>query len=96
MMWDNRDNRAEQLVLPATDSNSGPAAFPLGSLQSRAAARRLIQAREDKEDSGTLFVVTRIGRSPNALSGIEKAPNSAVCTCKKPAAGTLGLCMCFW
>jgi len=48
-------------TLGATDSGARPGRFPLGSAQSRAAARTLLDARRSEEGAGTLFVFERIG-----------------------------------
>lgn len=52
---------ADRPTLPATAFGSTLAAFPLGSLESRAAARSIIAAREATEGEGVLFEVIRLG-----------------------------------
>jgi hypothetical protein len=85
-MRNNRTEWTELPPLPATAFSTGPAAFPLRSLQSRAAARSLIEGRETVEGEGILFEVRRVDRlyDPNAR-----------CMCKRPKAGTFALCRCF-
>lgn len=81
-----RPERAEKATLTATVSNAQPAAFPLGSLESRAAARSLIAGRAVAEEQGILVVVRRIG--------LPQDPNRK-CTCKRPSLGAFALCRCF-
>jgi len=65
-----------------------PADFPVGSLQSRAAARAILAALEKAQKPGILirFVAARDGR--------VAYPNRE-CTCKKAAPGTIAFCECF-
>ena len=71
-MTETRTNRAESPVLPATASIHGLGDLPLGSPQSRAAVRSLIEARGASEEEGMLLVVRHIGgpapRAPNAYA----------------------------
>src|SRR5271155_2447677 len=46
--------------LPATDSGVRPGAFPLGSAQSRAAARSLVAARKASEENELRFQVVSV------------------------------------
>jgi hypothetical protein len=82
-----RAERAERPFLPATASASSMADFPLGSLQSRAAARSLIARRRDMEcGEGILIVVREVGKRVD--------PNRK-CTCRVPPAGEFAVCRCF-
>jgi hypothetical protein len=81
-----RTERTETPLLPATASGKGLATFPLGSLQSRAAARSLMSAREATRKKGILFRVSVIGAN-RELRG--------KCTCEMPEEGTFALCRCF-
>ena len=64
-----------------------PADFPIGSPQSRAAARSAIETRQRTEPEGILIQLRLVGRAP--------ADPNRKCTCKSPAAGTVTLCRCF-
>lgn len=86
-MTEPRTERTEGPLLPATASAKGLAAFPLGSMQSRAAARSLLDARRAAEGEGTLFVLERIGSGHGQGTGRG-------CTCRPPEAGTFALCRC--
>ena len=85
-MTEPRTERIEAPFLPATASAEGLAAFPLGSMQSRAAARSLLDARRATEGEGTLLIIDDIGMPCD--------PNKK-CTCPRPPAGTLAICKCF-
>lgn len=52
-------NKGPQGPLGATDSGPKPACFPLGSVQSRAAARAMLEARRENE-GGVRFVAVSI------------------------------------
>jgi hypothetical protein len=49
MKRENRTERSEGLFLPATASSKGLGDLPIGSIESRAAARSLLAAREKSE-----------------------------------------------
>ena len=83
-------NKGPQGRLGATDSGPRPGGFPLGSAQSRAAARGLLEHRRAVEGAGTLFVLERIGSGHGA--GQTKGGK---CTCPVPPAGAFALCRCF-
>src|SRR6266536_2377305 len=70
----------------ATDLGQKPGDFPIASLQSRAAARSLLESRRAAEHAGILFQLRFIGKA------VE--PNQR-CTCKAPPAGVFALCRCF-
>jgi len=82
-------NKGPQGRLGATDSGPRPGSFPIGSAQSRAAARTLLEARKGAEGVGILFRLERIG------SGHRPGRTDRKCTCWPPKAGTFGLCRCF-
>ena len=82
-------NKGSQGRLGATDSGIRPGGFPLGSAQSRAAARALFDARRDAEGGGVLVVLERIGSGHR--TGQTKGGK---CTCPVPPAGTIALCRC--
>jgi hypothetical protein len=79
--------KGSQNALDATDPGSRPGRFPLGSAQSRAAARSLLEARRTAKGEGTLICVM----------AIEKPHDPDLkCTCPIPEAGTFALCYCFF
>ncbi len=79
-------NRRAQESLSATGTPVKPSHYPLGSPQSRAAARALLEFRRAEQGEGTLIVVRMVGRPED--------PNER-CTCRKPEAGTFAVCRCF-
>jgi hypothetical protein len=80
------EKRSDRHRLPATGPGPEPGEFLIGSLQSRAAARSLLESRRTTEGAGILFRLRRIGK--------DSAPNRE-CTCTMPAVGTFSLCRCF-
>jgi hypothetical protein len=78
-------NKGTQRGLGATDSGLKPGRYALGSPQSRAAARAMLDAREAAREKGILVRLVKLG--------IPVAPRK--CTCKPPAAGTFAVCRCF-
>lgn len=72
-------------LLPATASACYLVGFPLGSLESRAATRSLLAAREVMRGEGVLFRLSVIGIG-NDLK--------RQCRCRKPAMGAFALCRC--
>jgi hypothetical protein len=58
--------------LGATDSGSRPAAYPLGSALSRAAARSLAMARRESEDQLRFQVVSIVDGSRVNLDGLAE------------------------
>jgi hypothetical protein len=79
-------NKGAQKPLGATDSGLRLSHYPVGSAQSRAAARALLDKRREAEGEGIRFTITLVGRTVD--------PNRK-CTCPRPAAGTLVFCRCF-
>ncbi len=73
-MTETHKTRIESSSLPATASTHGLGDLPIGSLQSRAAARSLIEARGIAEEDGMLVVVRHIGAT---------APLDFKCICNK-------------
>jgi hypothetical protein len=71
----NRTNRTNGPAVPATASAERLGEFPLGSLQSRSAARSLIEARGVSEEEGMIVVIRHIG-SPDP-------PDRTQCICHK-------------
>lgn len=64
--------------LPATDSGPRPGAFPLGSAQSRAAARSLLAARKASEDDEMRFqTVSILDGKPANLNGLAETIRAA-------------------
>jgi hypothetical protein len=64
-------NKGTQGQLGATDSSPRPGCFPVGSAQSRAAARAMLVARREAEKGGIRFVVRSIvDGSPVNLDGL--------------------------
>jgi hypothetical protein len=76
--------------LNATVAGQQLAEFPIGSLESRAAARRLLEVRGTTREKGLLIQLDFIG-----ADGEEVGATGKVCTCKEPPAGTVALCRCF-
>lgn len=72
--------------IQALSNTPSPADFPVGSPESRAAARSLLDARVKAE--GGEGVLVRI-----KLIGVRDEDRK--CTCKPPAAGTFAICRCF-
>lgn len=72
--------------LGATVTTMRLSEYPIGSPQSRAAARALLNARRADLGEGTRFVVSAVDRPVD--------PNQK-CTCREPEAGTFTLCRCF-
>jgi hypothetical protein len=68
-------------------ADARPGNYPLGSAQSRAAARSLLVLKRAMEGEGIVFVLSAIG-SP--------APPGTKCTCPIPPAGTVAMCRCFF
>jgi hypothetical protein len=63
-------NKAVQTVQGATDSGPKPGDFPLGSELSRAAARAMLSARDDKPtELQIVFVEAEDGRATGKISG---------------------------
>lgn len=81
-------NNGNQKGLGATDSGLKPGGYPLGSVESRVAARAMVEAREAIEAAGAPSFVIRFV-SPGVPVDESK------CTCKSPKAGALGFCYCF-
>ena len=79
-------NRGSQKALGATDSGLRPSDYPLGSQQSRAAARAMLDARRAAQGEGTLIRLKLVGRPEDP---------DRKCTCPRPEAGTVALCRCF-
>ena len=63
-----------------------PGQYPLGSPQSRAAARAVLTARRAGQFEGILVQFV------SALGGDDLGRR---CTCPAPAAGTIAFCRCF-
>jgi hypothetical protein len=86
----NRSGRSHGANLFATVASQRLADYSLGSLESRAAARVLLQARTASQAKGVLVRVVFIGKPEEGQDSREK-----VCTCKDPPADTFALCRCF-
>jgi hypothetical protein len=69
-------NKGPQERLGATASTPRPGCFPLGSAQSRAAARAMLAARKESED-GLCFVAFNRGKRVNldGLAGRSEEPD---------------------
>ena len=66
-------NKGPQGFLPATDSGPRPGAFPLGSAQSRAAARSLLSARKASEEDEIRFqTVSILDGKPVNFNGLAE------------------------
>lgn len=79
-------NKGSALNVSATDQPVRPGDFALGSPQSRAAARFLVEARDEGGEKGMLIVLR--------LADAEMPP-ATKCTCQMPRAGQAKLCRCF-
>jgi hypothetical protein len=79
-------SKRSPVELGATDSGIRLSDYRIGSRESRAAARALLDARRAVLGNGTLVCVRLVGR--------HKDPNQK-CTCREPEAGTFALCKCF-
>jgi hypothetical protein len=75
-----------QKGLGATESGLRLSDYPLGSRQSRAAARALLAVRRKAQGKGTILRVRLVGRPEDPKQK---------CTCREPEAGTFALCRCF-
>jgi len=81
-------NKGAQRRLGATDGGPKPGSYALGSVESRAAARAMLDAREAIE----------VARVPGFLirfvsPGVPVDPSK--CTCKPGKPGTFAFCRCF-
>jgi hypothetical protein len=63
-------NKGSQGRLGATDSGSRPGCFPLGSMQSRAAARSLMVARKANEEEFRVQCYSVVDGRPVNLDGL--------------------------
>ncbi len=78
-------NKGAQKPLGATDCEPRLSHYPIGSAQSRAAARALLDRRREVQGAGLRFTVQLVGK--------VKDPNRK-CTCRAPEAGTIAICRC--
>ena len=85
-MTNSQLNGTQTRLLPATAAGNGIGDLSLGSLQSRAAARYLIAAREAMDGEGIVFRVLVIAN--------PSAPGTR-CHCKVPRSGQTAICKCF-
>jgi hypothetical protein len=94
MTWSRR-NGFNSGLKPATAHATEMMSFPLGSLESRAAARSLIEAREAMGDEGILFRVSVMANpgAPGTRCNCKVPPSEqfAICKCFMPSAITKGL-----
>jgi RecB family exonuclease len=72
--------------LGATGSGLRLSDYPLGSPQSRAAARAFLEAQKAAQGEGTLLIVRTIGKPHDPDRN---------CICRTPEAGTIAVCRCF-
>jgi hypothetical protein len=79
-------SRAHQEGKRAGGMDARPGQYPLGSPQSRAAARSLLAARRAIQGEGTLIQLIAVG----PLTQPDRK-----CTCPVPEAGTIAICRCF-
>ncbi len=63
-------NQRDKIPLPATDSTPGPGAFPLGSIESRAAARARVQHSLESRIK-TTFLILGLGPRSKFLNKAE-------------------------
>lgn len=82
-------NKGVQGPLSATNSGPRPGGFPLGSAQSRAAARSLLAARKASDEDEIRFqVVSILDGKPVNLDGLAERLRAA--RLKDQAGGSLG------
>ena len=67
-----------------------PGDFPVGSLESRAAVRAILEARETQQGGGVLIHLRFV--DPKAKTDREIGQK---CSCKPPKPGTVAVCWCF-
>ena len=79
-------NKGAQKPLGATDSNPRLSHYPVGSAQSRAAARALLDSRRKAHGEDIRFTIRLVGNTVD--------PNRK-CTCPQVEAGTFAICRCF-
>jgi hypothetical protein len=77
------ENKRDGQRLPATPLGPKAGDFPIGSLESRVAARSMLEARAATERPGILISFVGRGIDPNRK-----------CTCKAPPPGTIAFCQC--
>lgn len=80
-----QQNKLHSHQLNATEAGPKPGDFPIGSLESRAAARAVFEGREAAGVPGVLLRITKI----------EEPVDPSKCNCKRPKAGTFAVCQCF-
>jgi hypothetical protein len=85
-MTESLRNGPNSSLLPATSNAAEMMSFPLGSLESRAAARSLLIARGTSGDEGTLLRIMITGKPVDP---------QRKCSCQTPAAGIWAVCKCF-
>jgi hypothetical protein len=85
-MTESLRNGLNSSLQPATSNAAAMMSFPLGSLESRAAARSLLIARRTSGDEGTLLPIMVIGKPVDP---------QRKCSCQAPAAGIWVVCRCF-
>jgi hypothetical protein len=84
-MTNSQLNGSQTRLLAATAAGNGIGDLSLGSLQSRAAARSLIAAREATGGEGILF--------RSSVMANPVAPGTR-CHCRVPASGQVAICKC--
>lgn len=85
-MTESRTECMERPFLPATASAKWLASFPLSSIQSRAAARSLLDARRAAKGEGTLVRIVSVASCDDP---------ARKCTCRMPEADEFAVCKCF-
>jgi hypothetical protein len=85
-MTDSLRNGLNSRSLPAASNAAEMTSLPLGSVESRAAARSLLIARRTSGDEGTLLHIMVIGKPVDP---------ERKCSCQTPAAGIWAICKCF-
>ncbi len=82
-----QSNSGSKERLLATVQRLDLAHLPLGSAESRAAARRLLKTKKAIEPKGNLFVLLDLVNPPGP---------EVECHCKQPRSGTFAICECFF
>jgi hypothetical protein len=85
-MTNSQLNGTQARLLSATASGNGLGELSVGSLQSRAAARFLAEAREATNGEGLLLRSSVMANPPAA---------GTRCRCKVPRLGQVAVCKCF-
>lgn len=79
-------SRTHQKGQGACRADANPGRYPIGSQESRAAARALLTARRTAQGEGTLLRIV-------SVEGCDDPDRK--CTCRMPEPGAIVVCKCF-